>query len=129
MSISSGKNGPVNFVLNMLAISFVNVVLKNHATITTIRRMSSILTVTYLPVVRPITISGDKSIDAIMIIRPISGFIKTGTKTRIKRRSPVTWKEKWLFMVKKLTKIAKTNTKKYVKVLFTLIFNGRKILL
>jgi hypothetical protein len=69
--------------------------------------MSSILMVTYLPPVRPITISGDRSIDAIMMIRPISGYIKTGTKTRIKRRSPVTWKEKLLFMAKKLTKAEK----------------------
>ena len=123
------ENGPVNFVLNVFTISFVNDVLNNHARMTTIRRMSSILTVTYLPVVRPSTISGDKSIDAIMMIRPISGFIRTGTKTRIKRRNPVAWIEKWLFMAKKLTKTARTNTKKYIKVLFTLIFNGREILL
>jgi hypothetical protein len=36
--------------------------------------------------------------------------------------------EKWLFMAIKLTATARRNTKRYIKVLFTLIFNSREIL-
>ena len=96
------KNGAVSLVLKTFTISLVNAVLINQAKITTNKNTSSILTVTSLIEVPPKINSGERSMEIIMMIKPISGLIRVGIKTRKKIRMPILRKSKVELIAKKV---------------------------